>query len=76
MPQSAWATTATAASSSPCSQFTPILGPTASRLIARITSSTADGSVKPSHAARAPGRPPRPKPSAMPTWLLAGPGRN
>ena len=36
----------------------------------------ADGSVNPSHAARPPKRPPRVMPMAMPTWLLAGPGRN
>ena len=36
----------------------------------------ADGKVKPAHAASAPEYPPRDRPSAMPTWLLAGPGKN
>jgi hypothetical protein len=36
----------------------------------------ADGSVNPSHAANAPATPARACPTAMPTWLLAGPGRN
>ena len=39
-------------------------------------SATAEGIVKPSHAAKAPRQPQRLKPKAMPTWLLAGPGRN
>jgi hypothetical protein len=43
---------------------------------ANSTSSMADGSVKPSQAANAPAHPARPSPSAKPTWLLAGPGRN
>ena len=36
----------------------------------------AEGMVKPSHAAIAPGRPPRRRPRAKPVWLLAGPGRD
>src|SRR5438094_5337645 len=41
------------------------------RIIAR-----ADGIVNPSQAAKAPGRPARRMPRLIPTWLLAGPGRN
>ncbi|MOA10920.1 hypothetical protein D3C78_1308300 [compost metagenome] len=76
MPQTACATTATAASFSPCtapdwaSQLHCCM-PKANRM-----SSMADGRVKPSQAAKAPVQPARPRPSAKPTWLLAGPGRN
>ena len=35
-----------------------------------------DGSVKPSQARRAPGSPPFNRPNAIPTWPLAGPGKN
>ena len=35
-----------------------------------------DGKVKPIQAANPPSRPPRMMPIPMPTWLLAGPGRN
>ena len=36
--------------------------------------STAEGSVKPTHAATAPGRPALASPMPMPTWLEVGPG--
>ncbi len=39
-------------------------------------SASAEGKVNPAHAANAPSQPARPSPIAMPTWLLAGPGRN
>jgi two-component system nitrate/nitrite sensor histidine kinase NarX len=38
--------------------------------------SSADGSVKATNAARAPGQPARNRPSVKPSLLLAGPGRN
>ena len=43
---------------------------------AKAISASAEGSVKPVQAASAPSQPARCMPSAMPTWLLAGPGRN
>jgi hypothetical protein len=39
-------------------------------------SATADGSVNPNHASRPPSAPARSVPIAMPSWLLAGPGRS
>ena len=48
----------------------------ASRRSRRGSSPAADGVVKPSQAAKAPGRPARRMPRLIPTWLLAGPGRN
>lgn len=36
----------------------------------------AEGKVKPAQAARAPEYPDRDNPMAIPTWLLAGPGKN
>ncbi|MCY1535343.1 hypothetical protein D9M68_707440 [compost metagenome] len=76
MPHTACATTATATTFSPCTapdwaRSAHCVTPAAKRM-----SATADGSVNPSHAASAPPQPARPSPSAMPTWLLAGPGRN
>ena len=77
MPQIAWATTATATS------FKPWITPEASgpsRLpatSANTSNASADGKVKPIHASIPPiTPPPRTMPSAKPTWLLAGPGRN
>ena len=43
---------------------------------ANAISNAADGSVKPSHAARPPSGPARSMPIATPSWLEAGPGRN
>ena len=40
------------------------------------TIAAAEGSVKPIHASSPPNHPARMVPIAMPTWLLAGPGRN
>jgi len=76
MPHTAWATTATAMTFKPCttpeaSQPAPLSTPNANRIRAR-----ADGAVKPTQAASAPSQPARRRPKAMPTWLLAGPGRN
>jgi hypothetical protein len=76
IPHTAWATTATATTLSPWIAPTaagPAIAPTPS---AKAISSSADGSVKPTHAASAPSQPARPSPTAMPNWLLAGPGRN
>ena len=74
MTQTAWATTATAATFSPCTQPAP------DRSVETATSpstvkATADGSVNPSHAATPPAIPARRVPIAIPSWLLAGPGR-
>ncbi len=76
MPRTACATTATAATLRPCSQALPAPSPTASRPSANRTRASAEGSVKAAHAASAPVYPARDNPMAMPTWLLAGPGRN
>ena len=75
MLQTACTTTATVAIFKPCNQ--PALpAPSVAMPKANKVSASADGKVKPSQAANAPGRPARAMPIAMPTWLLAGPGRN
>ena len=76
MPHTAWATTATAMTFSPCttpelSHPAPLSAPSANR-----SRAAAEGIVNPSQAASAPSQPARCSPSAMPTWLLAGPGKN
>src|SRR5205823_3970111 len=71
----AGATTATATSLSPSSQPAAPT-PDARTPYAKAISATADGSVNPSHAATPPASPARSMPSAIPTWLDAGPGRN
>ena len=43
---------------------------------AKAISAMALGKVKPSQAAKHPTQPARISPKAMPTWLLAGPGKN
>ena len=76
MPHTACATTATATTLSPW--IAPV-GNTAyppARPSPNKASTSAEGSVNPSQAASAPGMPARINPSAIPTWLLAGPGRN
>jgi hypothetical protein len=40
------------------------------------TSPSAEGSVKPTHAASAPSHPARRSPTSKPSWLDAGPGTN
>src|SRR5262249_42584263 len=75
MPHTAWATTATATTLSPCSHPTSA-SPAVRRPYAKTTRAAADGSVNPSHAATPPSSPARISPIAIPTWLLAGPGRN
>ncbi len=73
MPQTAWATTATAASLRPWTQPASARSAEAvSRPIA--VSAMADGRVNPSHAASPPSMPARRVPMANPSWLLAGPG--
>jgi hypothetical protein len=66
-------TTGTATSSRPCTHPAPATSvePITS---ANAVMSTADGSVKPSHAAIAPGTPARCAPIAIPSWLDIGPG--
>ena len=77
MPHTACATTATATTLSPCTSPAPSHAPLAEENPSPHNASTsAEGSVKPSHAASAPPHPPRRRPRASPTWLLAGPGRN
>ena len=76
MPSTAWATTATAATFRPW--IMPWLTGPSSRLAlrAKATRMIAEGRVKAVQAAAAPQPPPRCRPMAKPTWLLAGPGRN
>lgn len=76
MPSTACATTAAAAACSPSSHPAPARSGVPETSRANATSSTADGRVNPHHAARSPGSPARCSPSAIPTWLDAGPGRN
>ncbi|MNV48307.1 hypothetical protein D3C71_1402060 [compost metagenome] len=76
MPHTAWATIATAATFSPCMTADPDSQPKWARPIANPISASAVGSVNASQAAAMPAHPARRRPSAMPTWLLAGPGRN
>ena len=73
--QTACATTATAASLSPWTQPAPERSAVAATR-PRTVRAMADGSVKPSHAASPPARPARRVPMAIPSWLLAGPGRD
>ncbi len=54
MPQTAWATTATATIFKPCNKPVPIGPSNAVAAIAKMTSRTADGSVKAARAASAP----------------------
>lgn len=75
MPQTALATTATAATFSPWSQPASAT-PSRWRPNANATRAMAEGSVNPSQAAMAPGSPARKIPIATPTWLLVGPGKN
>jgi len=74
--QTACATTATATILSPCSTPDGITPGYPATNRASTIRAMADGRVKPAQAANAPRYPHRDRPSAMPTWLLAGPGRN
>ena len=76
MPHTAWATTATATTLSPCTSPAGKPAPPDEKPSPSAASTKAEGSVKPTQAASAPSQPLRIKPSAMPTWLLAGPGKN
>src|SRR5687768_5430949 len=67
MPQSACATTATATTFNPCNQAASAPPPTVVITSANSTSATAEGKVKPSQEASAPGNPLLSSPSAMPT---------
>lgn len=73
--QTACATTATATTMRPCSQAACTAAPVLTRR-ANAAIAAADGRVKPIQAASAPAQPARSMPTAMPTWLLAGPGRS
>jgi len=75
MPHTAWATTATAATSKPWIQPVPRKENSLNKE-ANAASATAEGRVKPAQAAIAPQKPVRINPIAMPTWLIAGPGKN
>ncbi|CFN26153.1 Uncharacterised protein [Bordetella pertussis] len=76
MLQTACATTATAASFSPCSAPEAARPSSCPRPSANASMNSADGRVKAIQAAAMPAQPARASPSAMPVWLLAGPGRN
>ena len=76
MPSTAWATTATAAILSPCNRPLPSASPAPATLNANSTMAMAEGNVNPSQAAKPPAKPARKRPTPMPTWLLAGPGKN
>ena len=76
MPHTACATTATATILRPWSQAAPPTLPTAWTPNANAARANADGSVKPSQAANAPGSPARRYPRPIPTCDDAGPGRN
>lgn len=67
------ATTETAASLRPWIQPAPAMSVPAANSPNSV-STTADGSVNPTHAATPPTRPARRVPIAIPSWLLAGPG--
>ncbi len=73
----AWATMATAATSSPW--MAPAIGPVSGTRASAATRPSmvmisALGRVNPSHAAAAPAQPARSRPTAIVSWLLAGPG--
>jgi len=70
----ACATMATATSSRPCRARRARVPVKRVWPKANANMRSAEGKVKPSHAARPPGRPPRRRPRAKPVWLLAGPG--
>ncbi len=77
IPQIACATTATAASFSPCNHpACPTEPPSAAMPYPNRIIANADGAVKPIYAVIAPLIPDRDSPIAIPTWLLAGPGKN
>jgi hypothetical protein len=76
MPATACATTATAATFRPASHPAPATSPSPPTPSANASITSALGSVNPTHAASAPHAPARRNPTASPTWLLAGPGRN
>jgi hypothetical protein len=76
IPQTACATTATATTLRPWISPPPTGPSKAEAPKANKTRSRAEGRVNAAHAANAPRGPPRNRPSANPTWLLAGPGRN
>ena len=75
MPHRANATTAAATILRPCSQ-SPTSPLNSCTPYANRMSATAEGIVKPSHAMNPPISPARLMPTAIPNWLLAGPGRN
>ena len=76
MPSTACATTATAAALSPWIHPASDTSPSAVTPHANATSNSAEGRVNAVQAATKPASPARCSPSAMPTWLDAGPGRN
>ncbi|KAG1244747.1 hypothetical protein G6F65_021632 [Rhizopus arrhizus] len=67
---------ATAATFKPCIAPDCDSQPKCASPRANPISASAVGSVNASQAAAMPGQPARRRPIAMPTWLLAGPGRN
>jgi hypothetical protein len=76
MPHTAWATMATATIFNPCNAPAPSGPATCVPVSAKPSRISAEGRVKATKAASAPAHPARIMPSANPTWLEAGPGRN
>jgi hypothetical protein len=76
MPHTACATTATATTLRPWRTPAFRNSPYAAMPSPNRISASAEGAVKPIQAATAPRSPPFASPMPMPTWLLAGPGRN
>src|SRR5712671_4649370 len=68
MPQTAWATTATATIFRPCSQGTCEMSPSSATPCPKAIMATAEGIVNPNQAANALRRPARSVPSVMPSW--------
>ena len=76
IPNTAWATTATAAAFSPMIHPALLRSPAASTPAAKMLNTITEGRVKPMKAAHMPANPARRHPNAMPTCDDAGPGRN
>ena len=76
MLQHAWATTATATILRPCNQAARPVSAQLETPYAKAIMVSADGAVKPIQEQSPPLSPARRMPIEIPTWLLAGPGRN
>ena len=76
MPHTALATTATATTFRPCNHPPADRASRAVITSAKRIMATAEGRVNPAQASNPPRMPRNEAPNAIPTWLLAGPGRN